>query len=232
VGYMYGSGNGLANNRKNTTDSTVKKVIDTWYDSTIKPTYDSYVSRTAIYCNDRANEGYSTSATFYYASYIRVDDVQSPSYKCGNDRNGNLYTGENGADIADKFTASTSTGNGKLVNPVALITADEAAFAGAKFNMRPTPYYYYNAAGGSVTSSVWWWTMSPYYWQSSTKSAGVFRMRGSTSSGPIDNVRVDVPYAVRPVLSLKSCVNWKSGDGTSSNPYEVVIDSVCEGLEN
>ena len=38
--------------------------------------------------------------------------------------------------------------------------------------------------------------------------------------------------AVRPVLSLKSCVAWKSGDGTVSSPYEVEIDDTCAAADN
>ena len=37
---------------------------------------------------------------------------------------------------------------------------------------------------------------------------------------------------VRPVISLKSCVKHSSGDGTSSNPYEVTIDDTCASAEN
>lgn len=39
-----------------------------------------------------------------------------PTYDCNNN--------------SDKFTVSTSTGNGKLIYPIALMTADEIKFAG------------------------------------------------------------------------------------------------------
>ena len=35
-----------------------------------------------------------------------------------------------------------------------------------------------------------------------------------------------------PVLSLKSCVEWESGNGTATNPYEVSITSSCSSAVN
>ncbi len=233
VGYMYGSSGDLASNRNNAINSTIKGVIDIWYDNTIEPSYDSYVSRTAIYCNDRANEDYNTSSRFSYATSKRLADAKAPSYKCGNNASGNLYTGTNGASDSDKFTASTSTGNGKLTNPIALMTADELVFAGGRYSTSAPAYYYYNAAGGSVTGSTWWWTMSPYSWDKSG-GANVIRVRGTGTPGYLLNRNVYVTDGgVRPVLSLKSCVKWKSGDGTSDNPYTVdALDSTCSSAEN
>jgi len=229
VGYMYGITGSLKNSRRNTTNSTIKTAIDLWYDDTIESNYDGYVSKTAIYCNDRANEGYSLNS-FQFAANKRLVAAKSPSYRCGNDANGNLYTGENGADIADKFTASTSTGNGKLTNPAALMTADELSFAGAIYSRSATAYYVYNAAGTSVIKRPYWWTMSPYYYNT-VSGAGMFFIDGS--NGTIALNIVGKEYAVRPVLSLKSCVKWKSGDGTSDNPYKVDnLDSTCSSAEN
>ena len=36
----------------------------------------------------------------------------------------------------------------------------------------------------------------------------------------------------RPVLSLKSCVQWDEGNGTGTSPYKVKIDSSCVNSEN
>ena len=35
-----------------------------------------------------------------------------------------------------------------------------------------------------------------------------------------------------PTISLKACVKYSSGDGTSSSPYEVTIDNTCASAEN
>ncbi len=243
VGYMYGIDGSLENNRTNTLDSTIKDVIDAWYNSKIKPSYNGYVSKTAIYCNDRANENYSTSNIFNYAASKRLVNASNPSYRCGNDINGNLYSGINGADIADKFTVSALTGNGKLTNPVALMTADEVVFAGGKYNNDALTYYYYNAAGGSVTGDKKWWTMSPSGYSYSNivgdykNHAHIYILSGSSGSGRLSSgvniSRATFSLTIRPVLSLKSCVDWKSGDGTSGNPYTVdSLDSACSSAEN
>ena len=194
------------------------------------------MSKTAIYCNDRANEKYSTTEDFFCAPYQRVVSAL-PSYKCGNDRYGNLYTGENGANGADKFTGSTSTGNGKLKDaPVALMTADELIFAGAEHNAITSPggYYAFNAKGTNVTKDTVWWTMSPYGFYDANSSYGMYTgMFLSGRNASIQYVVVSAENAVRPVLSLKSCVKWKSGNGTSDNPYTVdTLDSTCTSAEN
>jgi len=233
IGYMYGSSTGsIENDRKNTLSSPVKQAVDSWYDENIKNNYNDFISKTAIYCNDRTNINYSTTEKFNYAARTRLIDAQAPSYKCGNDINGNLYSGTNGADIADKFTASTSTGNGKLTNPAALMTADEVVFAGGKYHTEPKAYYSMNANNANVTGSKQWWTMTP-----SSYNPTINTNRGSYiflvgDNGRLNNFILVFAYGVRPVLSLKSCVKWQNGDGTSDNPYKVSIDSTCEKLEN
>ena len=204
VGYMYGSTGSLANNRTNSTSAPIKTVTDNWYSKTINVKtdgtyiFDKYVSQTAIYCNDRSGDGYSASGQMSYASSKRMSN-KKPSYKCGNNPSGVLY-GDNSS--ADKFTKSTSTGNGKLTYGVAQITADEIAFAGGRYGTNAPAWYYYNSAGGSAVGSDYWWTMSPYYFFSSGR-ASVFFVRGSGNPGYLDYARVgDTGPGVRPVLSL------------------------------
>ena len=235
VGYMYGSTGSLANNRNNTTSAPIKTVTDNWYSKTINVktdgtyTYDKYVSQTAIYCNDRSGDAYSASGIMHYAAYRRLVDNKKPSYKCGNNPSGSLY-GDN--SNLDKFTKSTSTGNGKLTYPIAQITADEIAFAGGKYGTNAPAWYYYNSAGGSAVGSDYWWTMSPYLFVRGN-SANVFTVRGSSNPGylVIWDVRNSHP-GVRPVLSLKSCVSYESGNGSSSSPYTVSLNSACSTAIN
>ena len=245
VGYMYGTSGSLANNRRNTNSSLIKNVIDRWYLGSINAktdalenTYDKYVSRTAIYCNDRANEGYTTGSTLVsYAGYKRLVDTKHPSYKCGNNSSGSLYTGTNGADNADRFSASTnatytngvSAGNGKLQCPVAMMTADEIVFAGGKYDTISQAWYYYNSARESVVGGRVWWLMSPYRF---SDSSFVFKVYGSNGPGGLISSGVNGANTVRPVLSLKSCTTWISGDGSVYSPYEVSIDSACASRDN
>ena len=74
VGYMYGTSGSLANNRTNTNDSTIKTAIDTWYANNMTA-YTSYLSTTAVYCNDRnlaSGSTYSTSSEILYAAAERL----------------------------------------------------------------------------------------------------------------------------------------------------------------
>ena len=208
VGYMYGTSNATAIDRSNTNNSTIKGVIDTWYKNNLNTNYGKYISTTAVYCNDRSNPagGYNTGNTeFYYAARTRLDTNKTPSYDC--------------ATAEDKFTADSSTGNGKLTYPIALMTADEVSFAGGLWATNAPTWYYYNSANGSSTGSTWWWLLSPYRWNGN--HAYVFRVGGSSYPGYLDGSYVNFAIGARPVISLKSDVLYKTGDGSAESPYEI-----------
>ena len=207
VGYMYGTSGSQVNNRTNTNSSTIKGVIDTWYKDNLNSNYGKYLSATAIYCNDRSvtSGTYSVSSSFGYSAKTRLDVNKTPTYNC--------------ADTNDKFTADTSTGNGKLTYPIALMTADEVSFAGGVYRTKAETWYYYNSANESSTGSTWWWVLSPYIWDGSY--AHVFGVHGSSWPGLLNSNLVLDTGGVRPVTSLKSCVKYSSGDGTATNPYTI-----------
>ena len=208
VGYMYGTSGSLANNRLNTNNSTIKDKIDTWYKNNLNTNYGKYISTTAVYCNDRSNPagGYNTGNTsFYYGAYTRLIANKTPSYDC--------------ATAEDKFTADSSTGNGKLTYPIALMTADEVSFAGGLYGTNAPTWYYYNSANGSSTGLTWWWLLSPGNWDGS--HAYVFRVYGSSNPGYLLNNNVNSANGVRPAVSLKSCVKTSGGDGSANSPYTI-----------
>ena len=209
VGYMYGTSGSLVNNRKNTNSSTIKTTIDTWYASNLEAKgYTKYLSTTAVYCNDRSNPagGYNTgNSRFYYGAYTRLDTNKTPSYDC--------------AATEDKFTVDTSTGNGKLTYPIALMTADEVSFAGGLYSTNAPTWYYYNSANGSSTGSTWWWLLSPSNWYGGYTR--VFVVHGSVSPGYLNSNSVDGAIGVRPAISLKSCIKYSTGDGSASAPYTI-----------
>ena len=219
VGYMYGTSNATAIDRSNTNNSTIKGVIDTWYKNNLNTNYGKYISTTAVYCNDRSNPagGYNTGNTaFYYGARTRLDTNKTPSYDC--------------ATAEDKFTADSSTGNGKLTYPIALMTADEVSFAGGLWITSAPTWYYYNSANGSSTGSNLWWLLSPNYWNGSR--AFVFGVCGSSRPGYLNDINVNGTNGVRPVISLRSGVLWSSGDGSSGSPYEIVYDGHTGGSNN
>ena len=190
VGYMYYS---------NGTNSTIKDTIDTWYKNNLT-NYTKYLSTTAVYCNDR-----STSDNTNFGARTRLIANKTPSYDC--------------TATEDKFTADTSTGNGKLTYPIALMTADEVSFAGGLYENNAQTWYYYNSANGSSTGDTWWWLLSPNSWDGSY--AYVFYVYGSSNPGSLDYDRVNYTFGVRPAVSLKSCVKTSGGDGSASTPYTI-----------
>ena len=207
VSYMYGNLGSVANARENTTDSTIKTIIDKWYKDNLNTNYGKYLSTTAVYCNDR-----STSDNAYFGAKTRIYTNKTPSYDC--------------TATEDKFTVDTSTGNGKLTYPIALMTADEVSFAGGLWTTNAPTWYYYNSANGSSTGSNWWWLLSPSLWNGS--SAVVFYVSGSSGPGGLSNRVVYVTNVVRPVISLKSCIKYSTGNGTPETPYEIVeTDTGC-----
>ena len=216
VGYKYGTTDSLENNRLNTNDSTIKTYIDNWYNNNLS-SYSKYISTEAIYCNDRELVPESTyktdGTTFYYAPYGRLNTNKTPTYNCTN--------------IKDAFSGSNS--EAKLTYPIGLMTADEIAYAGGKANTSlPSPYawYYLNSAGGSITGSTIWCSLSPSYWLGSL--SGVWVVYGFGLPGYLNGNGVADTYAVRPAISLKSCIKYSTGNGTANNPYTIEeISSGC-----
>ena len=201
VSYMYGSLGSISSARENTNNSTIKTTIDNWYISNLEAKgYTKYLSTTAVYCNDR-----STSDNTNFGAFTRLGTNKTPSYDC--------------AATEDKFTVDTSTGNGKLTYPIALMTADEVSFAGGLYGANTPTWYYYNSVNDSSTGSKFWWLLSPL--DSSTSGSSMFIVRGSSNPGRLNYNYVNSNNGVRPALSLKSCVKYSTGDGSANEPYTI-----------
>ena len=208
VGYMYGNlDTTLEEARTNTNDSTIKTYIDNWYANNMT-SYTKYLSTTAVYCNDRelaSGATYSTTEEFDFKAYDRLYTNKTPTYDCTNDN--------------DKFTVDASTGNGKLTYPIALMTAEEIAYAGGVAYTNAPMWYYTNSTYNSITGTINLVFLSPsVYFNKSSNTWGI------ATHGKLLDSFLDVKLAVRPVTSLKSCVTWKSGDGSASSPYEIALD--------
>ena len=195
VGYMYTS----SQQHGNTTNSSIKGVLDSWYSSNLA-SYADKISKEAGFCGDRdlkSGSWSSTGSTLYYAAYGRLIDNKAPTLKCSN--SSDLYT-----------TSSSSKGNKVLTNPVGLITADEVSMAGGVYGQNNTSYYLYN--------NEYYWTMSPCYFNAANSYAVVFAVH---SGGRLVATGVNLADGVRPVINLSADVTAKSGNGTSSTPYEI-----------
>ena len=205
VGYMYGNNDStLDEARTNTNDSTIKTFVDTWYENNLA-SYTNYLSNDAVYCNDRelkSESSYSTSSSVIFKSTERLFTNKTPTYDCTNNK--------------DAF--SVNNAEAKLKYPIALMTADEIAYAGGVADTNAPMWYYTNSTYNSIIGTSW----------------GLLSPRALNVFGPniwyVDETSFDSNDAnyicgVRPVISLNSCVQWKSGDGSASNPYEIVETS-------
>ena len=209
VGYMYGTpgSDTYEETHANTNDSTIKGVLDTWYEDNLQANYAQYLSTESGFCGDREpSTDESTSnglggtglTETYYGTYMRLIANKLPTFECQND--------------SDLYTISSSRhGNKVLTYPIGLITADEVAFAGGVNGIANNGYYLY--------TNQYYWTMSPFNFIALNSSAGVFLVW--TYGAPNRNgVDWNEP-GVRPVINLDKNVTISSGDGTIDNPYVV-----------
>ena len=193
-GFMYtlGEQHGSQNN------SNIKLYIENWYNNYTNLNQLNDAIAEQIFCNDRttrttwmSNPTYS----YYFDAYQRLYVSASPSLLCPNSE--------------DKFTVSTTNGNGKLNIPVGLLTADELVLAGSDFK-NAISNMYLNANAG-------FWLGTSYYWNSTNSLIEVaVYINNATQSVYASNTW----YAIRPVISISKDVNL-SGDGTWNNPYVV-----------
>ena len=198
VGYMYGSSNSDYNStHTNTTSSTIKGILDTWYSKNLASNSDK-IDGNAGFCGDRrvsSGTGGGTSSTDYQP-YTRISN-SSPSLSCNKN---DIYT-------TDEF----ELGNGALTYPIGLISADEAMLAGI-----PN----WNSSGNTnnyLYTGQTYWTMSPSGYNSSY-DARVFYVY---SSGYFSYWTVDYTTpGVRPVINLKSAIAI-TGSGSKTDPFKV-----------
>ena len=171
------------------TYSTVMNTLNTWYNNNLASYEEDYIDTGAGFCSDRnmAN-GYNwSSSTVYYAAYDR--------------RNGGASLQCHDADIL-------SQDNGKLPNPIGLVTSDEAVLTGITWSSANTRSYLYTGQR--------YWTMSPYSYASNSHA----RVLVVYSSGGLNYDFLNGARGVRPVINLKSAIAI-SGSGTTSDPYTI-----------
>lgn len=192
VGYMYQRGY----QRNNTNNSTIKTKIDNWFAGTSLKNDSNVVDN--IFCNDRStSSSWSSrpSSNLLYNGHIRNLSYSNASLWCENK--------------LDKFTTSSTLGNGSLTYPVGLITIDEVAMAGGYFATDNKNYYLY--------TGTFYYTMTPNFFIS-TGTAFVFIVN---NTGKFPNSSIGSTAYIRPVINLNGNVKL-SGTGTYDNVYEVV----------
>ena len=184
-------------------NSTIKQAIDKWYAGTTlekDAATKALVSQYQIFCNDRSASSTqtvawtSTGSNYHYGAYGRLYKSKSPQLTC--------------PTASDKFTVSTSNGNGALTYPVGLITADEVAMAGGVKGSSNNSYYLYTNQHYLLGSPIYFY------------SGGIARETFVSSSGFLTDDYVDAAYGARPVVSLSSKAKL-SGSGTYNDVYTV-----------
>ena len=174
-------------------NSTIMNTLETWYNNNLASYEKDYIDTGAGFCSDRNLQSGSWSATgsHNYAAHGRLVNSNSPSLQCSD------------ADIL-------SQDNGRLPNPIGLITADEAALAGVTWN---------NPQFGYLNTGKYYWTISPCDFHYG--NAHVFHV---WSDGSLGSDYVYNSGGVRPVINLRSDVQL-TGSGTTSDPFKVVSTS-------
>ena len=183
-----------ANGKVNTTNSTIKGNVDTWYQNTLITNFDNYIDDT-IYCNNRTITNFGgwnpnggttdTNYTLQFREYSVSSDLSCPN-------------------TTDKF--SVSNNDAKLTYKVGLMSSPELNLLN-QANARTSAYYY--------------WLASPNYFSISSADGRRVSANGSWSSN-----YVLYAYGVRPAVSLVSGIEYEKGDGSTTNPYIVDLNSI------
>ena len=212
-----------ADAEQNVRDSNAKRQLDLWYQNKLMNNLNngkmvSTYLADEVFCNDRRiynpytngsytlnnsyNSGYLLTTHTYYAARTRILDALSPN------KMATLSCEKN-----DAFTVTeTPTANGKLTYPIGLITIDEVALAGGKYNEKNENFY--------LRTNGYYWTMSPSNFYSSLAYASEWYVypAGLLYSS---NYFVSSGNGLRAVINLKSDSLLLMGDGTVSNPYQI-----------
>ena len=222
----------------NVNNSMIKAFIDNWFrsfltneDDSNNLNYEMYLEDTA-YCNDRSfktisgntsHYTYSTSGWNSYGGTLYGSNITFGTSNRFNNQywysTNNIPAVKNKGEIPniacpnaiDRFTVSSSKGNGSLTYPVGLLTADEIILAGHSGNNVTNFKTYYLYTGGD------YWTLSPSLYYDYARVSRVFN-----GGNLADSSETSVSYGIRPVISLKLGIEFESGgDGIPTNPYVV-----------
>ncbi|MCM1053831.1 MAG: hypothetical protein NC483_07660, partial [Ruminococcus sp.] len=231
VGFMYGVSNSSTYEatHENENDSLAKKALDNWFiNSNIKEgsNYFNKIDLNAGFCGDRTpstiiipvvNNGLNIGnrsggigiTTTYYEANIRL----RPENKIINATSFTVTPKLSCTNTNDLYTYKTSNkGNKKLANPVGLITADEASYAGMLFITSSLENY--------LMTDINYWTMSPYYYNYGMINPA-HEIYIDSNGYLISSTVTGTGGGYRPVINIRSDAKL-SGLGTQSNPYKVV----------
>ncbi len=163
--------------------STIMNRLNTWYNNNLASYETDYIDTGTGFCSDRnmaSGSNFNSSGVIYYAPYNRTS---SGSLQC------------NELDIL-------SQDNGKISNPIGLVTSDEYVLAGS--------------GNSYLNVGISYWTMSPYWYNSGYANVFIVDYVGN-----LNYYSVDYTWGVRPAINIRADVEI-TGEGTSTNPFKVV----------
>ena len=190
--------------------TNIKDKIDTWYQTHLHRDYGKYIAD-GIFCNDK-----EVTASYYYdenhepttqenavytdtqfASRKRLQELKAPILTCKRKE--------------DRYTVNQSLGNGLLIYPIGLLTADEVMFAGGSINDSNPNFY--------LASDDNFWLLTPDSIDQTSVGTSIIWRWDEYS----DNLFADgmpATRAIRPVINLRADVEF-TGDGSYETPYVI-----------
>ena len=172
--------------RENQKDSVIKTVVDKWFTDNMLTSLSNLED--TVWCNYR--------------------------YRLGETKNysGNLTC----AHENDRFTVYSENGNGDLTYPIALMTENEASYAGVRELLTIDKNNYLYSYNGVPYNGSYVHLMSTYGY-GIPGWVGIYYIQFGGGSQPL----VDKSAEVRPMVSLKVGTAYTGGTGSSSDPYVI-----------
>ena len=189
----------LYNEDVNTNDSTIKSAIDYWYSNNMTQ-YTDYLEDT-VWCNDRSIDNKETNGW-----NPNGGSTSTHLYFKSNGNSSNLTC----QNRNDRFSVNKENGNGALRYPVGLITRQEQSLA---YNSS------YNPKSPLASGNIYW-GLSPYNFYNTIAYGYIVLTTGDWNYNVVYNSR-----GVRPAVSLRTGIEYMSGDGSSDTPYIIDMDS-------
>ena len=196
----------------NTTDSNAKAMVESWFE---QQNLDGHVAGTRNYEDDLEDTVFCNDRTYYSGTLKGKDSDATPSgktysYHGAYGRNAVKNTQNNYepsldcVNSNDAFTKDSANGNGKLNHKIGLITADELTMAGTGYPGYDSTAYLFTGQSAWSASPNHFGIANGFHWISA-----------------LDYDSVGEASGLRPLVSLKSGMEFVSGTGLQTDPYIV-----------
>lgn len=182
--------------------SYTRDIVDSWYEFNLKNDYEKFLNTNSEYCVS-TNHSYDE----YSYEYTILSNGEA-TYKC---------------DTSQSDFKNISSSHG-------IMNATEATFAGLLLDENSSDQYkiYFNLNKYSepmILQSKWVLASSAFELYNGYNERYIFYIGGYKEYGSLRyGVHYDL-YGIRPVISLASCANYSSGDGSPDSPYEIDLSS-------